>query len=282
MNDGAVSVRENHPVADLFPMMDTSALNALAADIEANGLREAIVLHEDKVLDGRSRLAACQLAGVEPRFEQYVPAGSLTAYVLSKNLHRRHMTPSQLALVAANARPLFEEEARARMLAGVSPDPAVRKQQGSCDAPIGGSKPSTRSSAEAASLVGVSESMVDKAVRIRREAPERIPEIERGERTVSEVYRGLRPPRGTPRREMVEKAALGRMLRVFESADNVSELAARMYLPGVRDKDRDWEIVTSAATPAFLADMEAKARRSARRLMEAAALLHKLASERPV
>jgi hypothetical protein len=60
-----------------------------------------------------NRLRACQRAGVEPRFEEW-RGESPTAYVLSVNLHRRHLTDGQRAMIAVGALPLFEAEARER------------------------------------------------------------------------------------------------------------------------------------------------------------------------
>jgi ParB-like chromosome segregation protein Spo0J len=58
---------EFHPLANLFPPLEEKELDELTADIRANGLRENIVLHEGKILDGRNRYYACLRAGVEPR-----------------------------------------------------------------------------------------------------------------------------------------------------------------------------------------------------------------------
>ena len=89
-----------HPLAALFPLLAGPDLEALAADIGANGLAEPIVLLDGQILDGRNRHAACSLAGVDPSFSEFV-GGDPAAWVVSKNLHRRHLSESQRAMVAA-------------------------------------------------------------------------------------------------------------------------------------------------------------------------------------
>jgi hypothetical protein len=89
-----------HPLADIFPALDDDALRALAQDIGTHGLREDIVLYQGKILDGRCRYRACELAGVVPRVTQYGGDNPL-AFVVSRNLHRRQLSASQRALVAA-------------------------------------------------------------------------------------------------------------------------------------------------------------------------------------
>jgi N6-adenosine-specific RNA methylase IME4 len=91
---------EFHPLARLFPEMDAEQFAALTEDIQANGLREPIVLYQGSVLDGRHRYYASIAAGVEPRFETYDGDDPL-GYVISLNLKRRHLSESQRAMVAA-------------------------------------------------------------------------------------------------------------------------------------------------------------------------------------
>ena len=92
---------EAHPLAELFPMMEGEQFAGLVSDIRENGLREAIVLHEGKILDGRNRYAACVEVGVEPMTREWDQRGDALSYVVSKNLSRRHLDESQRAIVAA-------------------------------------------------------------------------------------------------------------------------------------------------------------------------------------
>jgi ParB-like chromosome segregation protein Spo0J len=92
---------EPHPFAEVFPPLDGEAFNALVKDIEARGLQEPIWVYEDKILDGRNRYRACQIAGREPKVQDY-DGDDPIGFVLSANLHRRHLNESQRAMVAAN------------------------------------------------------------------------------------------------------------------------------------------------------------------------------------
>ena len=90
-----------HPLAALFPLMEGRAFEDLRADIAQHGLREPIVIHEGKVLDGRNRLRACIETGTPPEFREWAGPGTALDYVISMNLVRRHLDESQRAMVAA-------------------------------------------------------------------------------------------------------------------------------------------------------------------------------------
>ena len=89
-----------HPLAELFPLMEGAAFEALVADIRANGLMNPITLCNDKLLDGRNRHRACSEAGVQPIFDVYDGPDPL-AFVLSQNVERRHLDENQRAMIAA-------------------------------------------------------------------------------------------------------------------------------------------------------------------------------------
>ena len=94
---------EIHDAAYLFPEMQEQEFAELKQDIGRNGLQMPILLYRGKVVDGRHRLRACTELGIVPRFEEMLAANdaAVNQAVLSINLHRRHLTESQRALVAA-------------------------------------------------------------------------------------------------------------------------------------------------------------------------------------
>lgn len=93
---------ELHPLCTLFPRIEGAEFDALVADVKANGLREAIVLHDGMILDGGNRYRACVQAGVKPKFTEFSGA-NLVTFVLSANLHRRHLSAGQQAAIVASA-----------------------------------------------------------------------------------------------------------------------------------------------------------------------------------
>lgn len=144
-----------HPTASIFPLMNDADLQELAEDIKANGLQSPIELFEwvglrpnrggtggyelkdwegknpdsdaqtktvmSNIIDGRNRFIACLKARVLPEFRQWSSqAGerSLTTYVISRNMKRRHLTVEQRAAAALKAAPFYEAEAKERQLAG--------------------------------------------------------------------------------------------------------------------------------------------------------------------
>lgn len=168
----------HHPAADLFPMLGADELQQLADDIKENGLLDSVVLFHGEILDGRNRLAACELAGVEPRFIDVAESvESPVMYVVSKNLHRRHLTTSQRACIGAEMVPLLQVEAKQRQGARtdlVEETTSARERD----------EVRTRSNAVAARTVGVGETSISRAMVAKRDNPEGFDKAKRGEMTV--------------------------------------------------------------------------------------------------
>lgn len=91
---------EFHPLANIFPLIEGQAYQDLLEDVLKHGVREPVWLHEGMILDGRNRYRAAQAMGVECPFREY-EGDDAAAFVVSLNLHRRHLNETQRAMVAA-------------------------------------------------------------------------------------------------------------------------------------------------------------------------------------
>jgi hypothetical protein len=94
-----------HPAAELFPLMSEPELRELGEDIKAHGLREGASMLDGELIDGRNRLDAMELVGIKlvsnGQFDwANIPFRNIqgvdpVTFVISKNLHRRHLTADQ-------------------------------------------------------------------------------------------------------------------------------------------------------------------------------------------
>lgn len=148
-----------HRLADLFPMLPADELRALADDIKANGLRHPIrVDQQNRIIDGRNREKACQLAAVAPTYEPFVGTEKqIAAFIASANLRRRHLTPSQCASIAAG-------------MANMSRGGDRRSDQ---TATLQNGEPAI-SQSDAAEIMGVSERSVAKAAKVRKKGTKQL------------------------------------------------------------------------------------------------------------
>ncbi len=90
-----------HSVAELFPEMDDESYEAFKEDIRCHKQSEPIVLWKKQLIDGRHRLRACNELGIKPIVVDIPSSDDPLVYVLSHNLHRRHLSTSQRAMIAA-------------------------------------------------------------------------------------------------------------------------------------------------------------------------------------
>lgn len=191
-----------HPAAGIFPLLEGSDYEALKADIAERGQTVPCVLWRDgSLLDGRNRWRACRELGVEPKTETW-DGDDPFSYVVSTNLKRRHLTPSQAAMVATEALPLLEAEAAARQqAAGARGGEGGRgHRKPSAQACAKGSR-RERSDERAAALFGTSGRYVSDAKAIKARSPALAEEVRRGTMTIPEAIRLARPgatAKGTP------------------------------------------------------------------------------------
>lgn len=204
-----------HPACLLFPPMSREELRELADDIKERGLLNPIVLLKHQVLDGRNRLAACELAGVEPRFVQWDGKGSPTEWVISQNLFRRHLTSSQRAVVAYQMLPLLEKEAKERQ----RHSPGRGNKAGQKLPPF---SRNGKASVIAARLARTNENYVKAVKAISSTAPELLESIRAGQLKVPDAVSVAKCPKAVRKTvlEMVQSARVGTTIkRIIREAE---------------------------------------------------------------
>lgn len=151
MSDRLICGFEVHEAATLFPLITGPDFDALVEDIRANGQLDPVTLDAaERIIDGRNRARACERLGIKPKTTTYT-GNDVVQFVVSHNLHRRHLTDSQRAMIAAKLARRAPGERRAIAEAKV-PNPSYE-----------GVPPSQ---AEASEMLQVSESSVQKARRV--------------------------------------------------------------------------------------------------------------------
>lgn len=167
-----------HPVCEMLPWMSEQEFLALAEDIRSNGLIDAITRYKDQIVDGKHRLTACLVTGIKPRFVEWDGQGSLISWIASKNLPRRHLTPSQRAAIAVDLLPELEKEAKERQREG------GRVAKDGATLPIAG-----KASEFAAKMAGSNPRYVEAVKSIQCRAPELLREIRTGSIGVPDAVR---------------------------------------------------------------------------------------------
>jgi hypothetical protein len=144
-----------HPLAALFPVLEADDLKSLAEHIKEHGLLVPVVIDAEGVLiDGRMRLRACDMAGVDPTY-QSLNGYDAEAYIWGANSKRRQMmTKGMLAMIAAVS--------------------FVAKEKG----------PITTS----ARLAGVSEARLQYALSVKQHAPHVVDDVIAGIVTLDAAY----------------------------------------------------------------------------------------------
>jgi ParB-like chromosome segregation protein Spo0J len=151
-----------HELCSVFPPMTDEEFERLRDDIEKHGQREPIIVWEGKILDGRHRKEACLVLGIEPQYKEWHGTyDEAEALVVSLNVCKRHLNPSQAAMVGTRIATLRQGRQERESNVEIS---TFRTTQ-----------------AQAAEKLNVSREQIIKARKVTETAaPEVIAEVERG------------------------------------------------------------------------------------------------------
>jgi hypothetical protein len=154
---------EAHRLAKLLPPMTEGEYKALYEDIKANDLRTPIVRYQNTILDGWHRYRALKKLEeigrriTEEHFTDLPASTDPLKFVISQNLHRRHLNESQRAVIAATV---------ANLQKGAN---QYTKEDGSIDR------------SKAAAMFNVSEKSVQRAAEVvKKAAPQLVDQVWQG------------------------------------------------------------------------------------------------------
>lgn len=189
---------ELHPLSSLFPRMTGTEFASLRDDIAANGLRSPIVLHDGMILDGGNRYRACIEAGVEPAFTAF-DGDNIVSFVLSANLHRRHMTAGQQAAIVSSAQ-----------------DWAKAQRHGGDRKSDQGEGLHLETSKQRAAVSGATVRTQKDADKLAREHPEKAKEVAQGK---TSLYKAVKETKQEKPKTQAEQAEEQRLQDAFGDGD---------------------------------------------------------------
>ena len=223
---------EWHEAAAIFPLMSDEETTALALDIRAHGQQMPIEVCEGKIIDGRNRWRAFEW--IRENYDDYeepdiieVDPNDAVAYVVSLNLKRRHLTPSQAACAAVKANELM-----AKIKTGTPRGRPKKNTQLIGELTAG--RHDREADAKLAETMGTNRQYVSDARKLKESEPELFEQVESGEKTITQARREEKERNREKRRQ--ENAA--KVVEVVESGglDSISAKFATITI----DPPWDW------------------------------------------
>lgn len=173
---------ELHPLCSYFPRMSDSEFNALKSDINANGQLHPIFVLDGMILDGGNRYRALTELGITPICEEYT-GNNPVQFVLSSNLHRRHLTQGQAAVIVSAT----QDWSKAHLQGGDRKSEDAKNQ--TAQVPLD-------TVADRASESGTGERTQRKADKLVKNADESlIKQVSTGEKSLNQALKEIEPPK---------------------------------------------------------------------------------------
>lgn len=262
MTNSPQSVLQQHALSAAFPSMSESDIEALAEDIKKHGQREPALIYEGQVLDGWHRYLACQQIGAEFWSDDFTGDDPI-AFVISKNLHRRHLTAIQRAsaVVAAHN---WKAPGNPATVAGLSESAMALAAEVS---------PRTIRHAKAATVAGLSDEAREGKVSARQ--IEQVTKLtgKKRERAVQDIKDGKPPAPMKPKPDDAKLRAelifvQGKFADLAEKnaelADTARDLQDKLEMYEAKDPDEQQQLIKSLQRKLVKAEGECDRLRIAR------------------
>jgi ParB-like chromosome segregation protein Spo0J len=237
---------EVHPAADLFPLMSDDELQGLVADIKENGQLEPVTFWNGKLVDGRNRANACKQLGIDVDACELDPEVTKDplAWVVSHNLHRRHLSNGQKSQVALKLKKLLEPGAAEAKRDGGKQAGNGRPKKDGAKLPQPKTKRKPRTRDKAAAMLGVSGKLVDAAEKVEKKGtPELNAAVASGKVSVTRAAKIADAPKeeqaaliDEPRKKPAERSVFTDLRRVFDAMTAGERKTAALMWEGWLDE----------------------------------------------
>ena len=184
MTDQNIQAIQLHPLCTYFPRMSDAEFISLKANIQDIGQTHPIYTLDGMILDGGNRYRALCELGIKPVMIEYTGSNP-TQFILSSNLHRRHLTQGQAAAIVSASQSWVKAQ-------------VVDNEKLANSAPLD----TAESRAKQSGVGQRTQQMADKLV---KEAPaELVKEVIDGKKSLTKAIKEISPPKPvTPKPEPV-------------------------------------------------------------------------------
>lgn len=194
---------ELHPLCTFFPRMSDEEFNLLKDSLQTNGQTHPIYTLDGMILDGGNRYRALCELGIEPMIVEY-QGPNPTQFILSSNLHRRHLTQGQSAAIVSASQSWLSSQPDALTLQNIALDTAAARAKQS----------------------GVGQKTQQLADKLVKEAPaDLIQEVIDGKKSLNKAIKEITPPK-----PIVPKAPI-EALEDSEPAEEIDDLEEIVSTP---------------------------------------------------
>ena len=215
---------KRHPLSEVWGDIPPDQFAELVEDVREHGVRDPVVCHDEMILDGWHRYRAAGKADQSCKFIALSDNDDPADFVISRNLHRRHLTVGQRAMIA---------EKIANLARG-----GDRHSEKFQSANLHFERPVTR--VEAARKLGVSKRSADTAADLKKTSPEAASAVERGEMTLNAAARKAGGEDSKPQPAKPTPAALAKLRKENELLE--AELTeAKLEINELRTKNDELE-----------------------------------------
>lgn len=218
-------IRINPKFRDLIPPLAPDEYDQLEKNLQADGIRDPLVLWGDILVDGHNRYEIARKHGLEFQTVQrdFQDEDAAVRWIILNQFGRRNLPAYERAKLALRLKPMIAEQAKENQ--GERTDICQKSDRSTID-----------TKKELARIAGVSHDTIAKVEKIEAKAtPELKAAVQSGEKSISQAYQEIR-------RE--EKAAVQEARRE-ENAEKIEQLSSPLDAQGlfqtiVIDPPWDW------------------------------------------